>query len=136
MAIMQQQQPPVSNMQQQAINSSSITSATAAGVYDARHMGVPCAACSASITTSFKDMESSAGSSSSFSSSHHHHHHHHHHIHHHIHHCIAGSCIAPPLVSPRNLRGCMLGRAAMDHPAQFCLVDEYFYNDITDIPNK
>ena len=39
-----------------------------------------------------------------------------------------GSCVAPPLVrAPANLRGCMLGRAAMDHPTQFWDVDRYWY---------
>jgi tRNA-dihydrouridine synthase A len=38
-----------------------------------------------------------------------------------------GSCIAPPLVVPPNLRGCMLGRAAMDNPCVFWDVDRYFY---------
>ena len=39
-----------------------------------------------------------------------------------------GSCIAPPyMVAPSNLRGCMLGRAAIDNPAMFWDVDRYFY---------
>jgi tRNA-dihydrouridine synthase A len=38
-----------------------------------------------------------------------------------------GSCIAPPAISPSNLRGCMLGRAAMDNPSMFWDVDRYFY---------
>jgi tRNA-dihydrouridine synthase A len=39
-----------------------------------------------------------------------------------------GSCTAPPPGgTPPNLMGCMLGRAAMDHPAQFWDVDRYFY---------
>jgi tRNA-dihydrouridine synthase A len=39
-----------------------------------------------------------------------------------------GSCIAPPPQPvPPNLQGVMLGRAAMDHPAQFWDVDRYFY---------
>jgi tRNA-dihydrouridine synthase A len=39
-----------------------------------------------------------------------------------------GSCVAPPpFPAPTNLRGCMLGRAAMDHPAQFWDVDRYWY---------
>jgi tRNA-dihydrouridine synthase A len=37
-----------------------------------------------------------------------------------------GSCVAPPLVAPSNLRGCMLGRAAMDNPSIFWDVDRYF----------
>jgi len=44
-----------------------------------------------------------------------------------------GSCTAPlPLGSvPPNLQGCMLGRAAIDHPAQFWDVDRYFYGCAT-----
>jgi tRNA-dihydrouridine synthase A len=43
-----------------------------------------------------------------------------------------GSCTAPPRRrAPHNLRGCMLGRAAMDDPALFGDVDRYFYGDIT-----
>jgi tRNA-dihydrouridine synthase A len=39
-----------------------------------------------------------------------------------------GSCTAPPHQrAPPNLRGCMLGRAAMDDPALFGDVDRYFY---------
>lgn len=38
-----------------------------------------------------------------------------------------GSCTAPPDPVPPNLRGVMLGRAAMDHPAQFADVDRYLY---------
>mmetsp|Transcript_25701 Transcript_25701/g.60253 ORF Transcript_25701/g.60253 Transcript_25701/m.60253 type:complete len:200 (-) Transcript_25701:20-619(-) len=39
-----------------------------------------------------------------------------------------GSCIAPPyMVAPSNLRGCMLGRAAIDNPAIFWDADRYFY---------
>jgi tRNA-dihydrouridine synthase A len=38
-----------------------------------------------------------------------------------------GSCIAPPDLAPSNLRGCMLGRAAMDNPSMFWDVDRYFY---------
>lgn len=39
-----------------------------------------------------------------------------------------GSCTAPPSpLSPPNLRGCMLGRAAMDNPAIFADADRYFY---------
>jgi tRNA-dihydrouridine synthase A len=38
-----------------------------------------------------------------------------------------GSCVTPPLTTPTNLRGCMMGRAAMDHPVQFAVVDSYFY---------
>jgi tRNA-dihydrouridine synthase len=37
-----------------------------------------------------------------------------------------GSCVAPPLVAPSNLRGCMLGRAAIDNPCIFWDVDRYF----------
>ena len=41
-----------------------------------------------------------------------------------------GSCIVPPYVGnvPRNLKGCMLGRSAMDNPSIFWDVDRYFYN--------
>jgi tRNA-dihydrouridine synthase A len=38
-----------------------------------------------------------------------------------------GSCVAPPQRAPPNLKGCMLGRAAMDNPALFWDVDRYFY---------
>jgi tRNA-dihydrouridine synthase A len=37
-----------------------------------------------------------------------------------------GSCIAPPVVAPPNLRGCMMGRAAIDNPSIFWDVDRYF----------
>jgi hypothetical protein len=41
-----------------------------------------------------------------------------------------GSCVAPPLhTAPPNLRGCMIGRAAMDNPAIFGNVDCYFYGE-------
>ena len=41
-----------------------------------------------------------------------------------------GSCIVPPMYpAPSNLRGCMIGRAAMDHPIQFAKVDHFWYND-------
>ncbi|VEU36028.1 unnamed protein product [Pseudo-nitzschia multistriata] len=42
-----------------------------------------------------------------------------------------GSCIAPPTKAkvPTNLRGCMLGRAAMDHPSLFWDCDRYFYGE-------
>ena len=40
-----------------------------------------------------------------------------------------GSCVAPPVVAPPNLRGCMLGRAAMDNPSLFWDVDRYFYEE-------
>ena len=40
-----------------------------------------------------------------------------------------GSCVAPPIIAPHNLRGCMLGRAAMDNPAIFWDVDRYFYGE-------
>jgi tRNA-dihydrouridine synthase A len=40
-----------------------------------------------------------------------------------------GSCIAPPSVAPGNLKGCMLGRAAMDHAAQFWDVDRFIYGE-------
>jgi tRNA-dihydrouridine synthase A len=39
-----------------------------------------------------------------------------------------GSCTAPPSPTvPVNLRGCMLGRAAMENPAIFADTDRYFY---------
>jgi len=39
-----------------------------------------------------------------------------------------GSCMAPPYeAAPRNLRGCMMGRAAIDNPAIFWDADRYFY---------
>lgn len=39
-----------------------------------------------------------------------------------------GSCIAPPHeLAPSNLRGCMMGRAAIDNPAIFWDTDRYFY---------
>ena len=39
-----------------------------------------------------------------------------------------GSCTAPPSPTvPLNLRGCMLGRAAMENPAIFADADRYFY---------
>ena len=42
-----------------------------------------------------------------------------------------GSCIAPPPKArvPANLRGCMLGRAAMDNPSLFWDCDRYFYGE-------
>ena len=42
-----------------------------------------------------------------------------------------GSCIAPPSRGnvPSNLRGCMLGRAAMDNPSLFWDCDRYFYGE-------
>ncbi|KAL7537469.1 hypothetical protein ACHAXR_007842 [Thalassiosira sp. AJA248-18] len=42
-----------------------------------------------------------------------------------------GSCIEPPLPAPANLRGCMMGRAAMDDPCLFYDVDRYFYGEKT-----
>lgn len=47
-----------------------------------------------------------------------------------------GSCIAPPLIAPTNLVGCMLGRAAMDHPVQFWDVDRYWYNDMNSVATR
>lgn len=39
-----------------------------------------------------------------------------------------GSCTAPPSpLPPSNLRGCMMGRAAMDNPSIFADADRYFY---------
>jgi len=42
-----------------------------------------------------------------------------------------GSCIAPPAKGrvPSNLRGCMLGRAAMDNPSVLWDCDRYFYGE-------
>jgi tRNA-dihydrouridine synthase A len=40
-----------------------------------------------------------------------------------------GSCIAPPSPVPPNLRGCLIGRAAMENPAVLADVDRYFYGD-------
>lgn len=42
-----------------------------------------------------------------------------------------GSCIEPPTLAPDNLRGCMMGRAAMDDPCLFHDVDRYFYGEKT-----
>jgi tRNA-dihydrouridine synthase len=47
-----------------------------------------------------------------------------------------GSCVAPPVIAPVNLRGCMLGRAAMDHPAQFWDVDRYWYGEAANPVNN
>jgi tRNA-dihydrouridine synthase A len=50
---------------------------------------------------------------------------------------INGSCTVPPMVAPQNLRGCMLGRAAMEDPAQFWDVDRYFYDEPQNpVPNR
>ena len=40
-----------------------------------------------------------------------------------------GSCVAPPMPAPINLRGCMMGRAAIDDPCMFHDVDRYFYGE-------
>ncbi len=42
-----------------------------------------------------------------------------------------GSCIVPPSRGnvPSNLKGCMLGRAAMDNPSLFWDCDRYFYGE-------
>ena len=40
-----------------------------------------------------------------------------------------GSCIAPPLIAPLNLKGCMLGRAAIENPCIFWNADRYFYGE-------
>ena len=40
-----------------------------------------------------------------------------------------GSCTEPPAVAPPNLRGCMMGRAAMEDPCLFFNVDRYFYGE-------
>jgi tRNA-dihydrouridine synthase A len=42
--------------------------------------------------------------------------------------CKNGSCIAPPSrPAPINLRGCMIGRAAIENPLQFAIADRYWY---------
>jgi tRNA-dihydrouridine synthase A len=38
-----------------------------------------------------------------------------------------GSCVAPPLQAPPNLKGCMLGRVARDNPCLLWDVDRYWY---------
>jgi tRNA-dihydrouridine synthase A len=48
---------------------------------------------------------------------------------------LNGSCIAPPSPVPMNLRGCMLGRAAIDNPAQFALADRYWFGVANDCEN-
>lgn len=40
-----------------------------------------------------------------------------------------GSCTQPPVVAPANLRGVMMGRAAMDDPCLFYNADKYFFNE-------
>ena len=47
-----------------------------------------------------------------------------------------GSCVAPPKCVPPNLKGCMLGRAAIDNPAQFWDVDRYFYGSTNPCQNR
>jgi tRNA-dihydrouridine synthase A len=42
-----------------------------------------------------------------------------------------GSCCEPPARAPSNLRGCMMGRAAFDHPCLFWDVDRSFYGEPT-----
>ena len=47
-----------------------------------------------------------------------------------------GSCMVPPYeVVPSNLRGCMLGRVAIDNPSIFWDADRYFYG-LKSNPNK
>ncbi len=46
-----------------------------------------------------------------------------------------GSCTAPPLISPANLTGVMLGRALIDSPSMFWDIDKYFYGEATN-PTK
>lgn len=42
-----------------------------------------------------------------------------------------GSCVAPPQDNaPINLKGCLLGRAAMENPVVFWDVDRYFYGEV------
>ena len=40
-----------------------------------------------------------------------------------------GSCTQPPVIAPTNLKGCMMGRAAMDDPCLFHNTDKYFFNE-------
>ena len=41
-----------------------------------------------------------------------------------------GSCIAPPTYpAPSNLRGCLMGRIAMDNPCVLWDIDRYFYGE-------
>lgn len=40
-----------------------------------------------------------------------------------------GSCVVEPLENIPNLRGCMIGRAAMENPCMFWDVDRYFYGE-------
>jgi hypothetical protein len=40
-----------------------------------------------------------------------------------------GSCLGPPLISPQNLTGVMVGRLARDRPADLADVDRYFYGE-------
>ena len=42
-----------------------------------------------------------------------------------------GSCLGPPLISPLNLTGVMVGRLARDRPADLAAVDRYFYGEPT-----
>lgn len=39
-----------------------------------------------------------------------------------------GSCTQPPVIAPINLKGCMMGRAAMDDPCLFHNADKYFFD--------
>jgi tRNA-dihydrouridine synthase A len=45
--------------------------------------------------------------------------------------CVSnnGSCTAPPLIAPDNLKGCMIGRAAIENPCIFWNADSYFYGE-------
>lgn len=40
-----------------------------------------------------------------------------------------GSCIEPPMKTPSNLTGVMVGRACMENPAMFWDIDRYFYGE-------
>ncbi|MGB1793579.1 MAG: hypothetical protein ACPHMS_06880, partial [Candidatus Poseidoniaceae archaeon] len=40
-----------------------------------------------------------------------------------------GSCTQPPVIAPINLKGCMMGRAAMDDPCLFHNADKYFFDE-------
>ena len=40
-----------------------------------------------------------------------------------------GSCTQPPVIAPFNLKGCMMGRAAMDDPCLFYNADRYYFGE-------
>ena len=47
-----------------------------------------------------------------------------------------GSCIAPPTLAPPNLRGVMMGRAAIIDPCLFYNVDGYFHDEANPCKNR